>query len=78
MRGALSNPFIRLRHGQLLFETGDFVRAKQELLVAYATEGADIFAEDHPTYLAYISDMLSPMDKGSIPVARDSLEEPHP
>ena len=58
MPGALENPFIRLRYGQLLFEAGDFAHAKQELLVAYTTEGATIFEEDNPKYLEFIKDMI--------------------
>ena len=58
MPGAIENPFIRLRYGQLLFETGDFERAKQELLVAYATEGSAIFEDDNPKYLEFIEDVI--------------------
>jgi tetratricopeptide (TPR) repeat protein len=52
--GALSNPFIRLRRGQTLYELGDMQKAEEELTAAYTLEGFTIFADEDPKYVALV------------------------
>jgi len=52
---ALGNPFLHLRLGQALFEQGQLDRAADELMRAYMGAGADVFANDDPKYLAFLS-----------------------
>jgi tetratricopeptide (TPR) repeat protein len=59
--GAVGNPFLHLRLGQLALEHGDEERAGEELLRAYRTEGEEIFANDDPKYLAFL---LSQLEQG--------------
>jgi tetratricopeptide (TPR) repeat protein len=56
--GAIENPFLRLRRGQVWYEMGSLERAKPELLTAYMLAGEDIFKEDDPKYFACIKDMV--------------------
>lgn len=51
---AIGNPFMHLRLGQCQFELGNLDRAADELARAYMGEGAEIFAEDDPKYLAFL------------------------
>jgi hypothetical protein len=52
--GAIGNPFLHLRFGQVLFDRGELDRAADELIRAYALEGEEIFANDDPRYLAFL------------------------
>lgn len=52
--GALGNPFIHLRRGQVLFEQGEGDVAVQELLRAYMGGGDEIFSEDDPKYFLFL------------------------
>ncbi|QJP17543.1 tetratricopeptide repeat protein [Starkeya sp. ORNL1] len=52
--GAIGNPFLHLRFGQVLHGRGELDRAADELIRAYALEGAEIFANEHPRYLAFL------------------------
>lgn len=60
--GALGNPFVHLRYGQVLFELGDKERAAQELIRAYMGEGEAIFQTEDPKYLEFLGTVaeLSP------------------
>lgn len=49
------NPFILLRLGQSLLETQDEPNATEYLLRAYMLEGSDIFADENPKYLEFLS-----------------------
>ena len=53
--GAATNPFIRLRFGQTLFELGDTAAAAEELQLARQLAGDGIFADEDPKYLAAIN-----------------------
>ncbi|WP_241779096.1 tetratricopeptide repeat protein, partial [Pseudomonas corrugata] len=51
---AIGNPFLHLRLGQVLFETGELERAADELIRAYMGGADEIFANDDPKYLAFL------------------------
>ncbi|MGI2035149.1 tetratricopeptide repeat protein [Rhizobium panacihumi] len=59
---AIGNPFIHLRLGQCQFEIGNLDRAADELLRAYMAEGAEIFADDDPKYLAFLGTRAKGID----------------
>lgn len=54
--GGLQNPFINLRIGECLFETGDLAGAEEYMLRAYMWEGKDIFSREKPKYVKFMSD----------------------
>lgn len=55
---AVGNPFIHLRHGQCLFETGNVKRAEDDLMRAYMGGGPKIFDEDDPKYFDHIKKLI--------------------
>lgn len=58
--GALDNPFIRLRRGQVAFERGNLKVAEQELACAYMLGGEEVFSADDDKYIAFIKPKLLP------------------
>ena len=52
--GGLGNPFLHLRRGEALFETGDIRAAADDLMRAYMGAGVDIFRGEDPKYLKYL------------------------
>lgn len=52
--GAIGNPFMHLRYGQILFDVNEKNRAADELMRAYMGAGADIFSMEDPKYLAFL------------------------
>lgn len=63
--GALDNPFVRLRRGQVFFELGDLPKAAEELAAAYMLEGAVIFENEEPKYFEHLKTVLrTPADGG--------------
>jgi hypothetical protein len=52
--GAIGNPFLHLRLGQVQFELGDLTRAADELTRAYMGAGEDIFQEQAPKYFEFL------------------------
>ncbi|NBF01962.1 tetratricopeptide repeat protein [Pseudomonas sp. Fl5BN2] len=52
---ALGNPFLHLRLGQVLFETGNDDQAADQLMRAYMGAGEEIFAHDDPRYLQFLA-----------------------
>ncbi len=52
--GAVENPFIRLRRGQVAFEKGNLVVAEKELVEAYRLEGEEIFKEEEAKYWEFV------------------------
>jgi tetratricopeptide (TPR) repeat protein len=52
--GALGNPSIHLRLGQIRFELGDIDRAEDELMRAYMGGGVAIFEFEDPKYYLLI------------------------
>jgi tetratricopeptide (TPR) repeat protein len=53
--GAVGNPFLHLRRGEVALEQGDEDVATDELMRAYMAEGRDIFATEDAKYLAFLS-----------------------
>ena len=58
--GAIQNPFVRLRRGQIAFETGRLENAEQEMAAAYMIEGETIFKREDPKYWAFLEPKLFP------------------
>ena len=54
--GADENPFVKVRYGECLYETGKTEEAKEYLLAAYRMEGEAVF--DNDKYLKVIEDMI--------------------
>ena len=52
--GAIGNPFIHLRLGQVQFEIGNIERAKDELARAYMGGGPEQFEDEDPKYLTFL------------------------
>jgi tetratricopeptide (TPR) repeat protein len=53
--GAIGNPFLHLRRGEVLYEQGEFDAAADELIRAYMSEGAEIFEDEDPKYLRFLA-----------------------
>ena len=53
-----ANPFINVRIGQCLLETGDDAKAKEFLLRAYMIEGDKIFSGEDEKYFDHIRDIV--------------------
>ncbi|PZU79343.1 MAG: hypothetical protein DI530_08875 [Sphingomonas sp.] len=53
--GAVGNPFLHLRRGEVALEQGDEDVAVDELMRAYMAEGREIFAQEDAKYLAFLS-----------------------
>lgn len=51
---AVGNPFLHLRLGQVLLDTGEHDRAADELMRAYMGAGADLFAAEDQRYLSFL------------------------
>jgi tetratricopeptide (TPR) repeat protein len=62
--GAIGNPFLHLRLGQVQFELGNEQRAADELARAYLQEGKKIFEGEDPKYLDFIKGKLRPPECG--------------
>lgn len=52
--GELDNPFIWLRRGQCLYETGHQQEALDALVSAYMLGGREIYSEDDPKYFNFL------------------------
>ena len=52
--GALGNPFLHLRRGQVLFDSGELDSAADELMRAYMGAGPEAFAREDGRYLAFL------------------------
>lgn len=52
--GAIGNPFLHLRYGQVLYDAGELDAAADELIRAYMGAGADIFAVEDEKYLNFL------------------------
>jgi tetratricopeptide (TPR) repeat protein len=62
--GAVGNPFLHLRLGQVQFELGNEQRAADELARAYLKEGKTLFDGEDPKYLDFIKGKLRPPEGG--------------
>lgn len=51
---ALGNPFLHLRYGQVLLDADEPDAAADELMRAYMSEGAQIFAAEDPRYFDFL------------------------
>ena len=60
----VSNPFLRLRLGQALFELGDEQEAENWLVPAYLSEGRSLFEDDDSKYLEFFRSKLQPPQGG--------------
>jgi tetratricopeptide (TPR) repeat protein len=58
--GAIGNPFLHLRLGQVQFELGNHARAADELSRAYMGAGSEIFAKDDEKYFNFLKTKISP------------------
>jgi tetratricopeptide (TPR) repeat protein len=58
--GAIGNPFIHLRLGQVQFELGNRERAADELARAYMGAGTGIFEDEDPKYFDFLKTVLKP------------------
>ena len=52
--GAIGNPLVHLRLGEVQFELGNKERAMDELLRAYMGGGEEIFEDEDEKYLAFL------------------------
>jgi len=52
--GALGNPFLHLRFGEVSFELGELDKSADELMRAYMGAGPEIFENEDPKYLAFL------------------------
>lgn len=52
--GAVGNPFLHLRLGQVLLDAGQEDRAADELMRAYMGVGEEIFGAEDGRYLAFL------------------------
>lgn len=56
---AIGTPFLHLRLGQALYEHAEDGRATDELVRAYLGGGPEIFADEHPRYLEFLSSRVN-------------------
>ena len=52
--GAIGNPFLHLRYGQVLFDSGEHDAAADELMRAYMSQSSEIFAAEDTRYLDFL------------------------
>ncbi len=52
--GAIGNPFVHLRLGQVLFDAGELDKAADELMRAYIGGEYDVFSEEDPKYFEFL------------------------
>lgn len=52
--GAIGNPFMHLRLGQILYKVNELERAADELMRAYMGAGPKIFGAEDPKYLTFL------------------------
>jgi tetratricopeptide (TPR) repeat protein len=52
--GAVGNPFLHLRLGQVLFEKNELDRSADELMRAYMAGGEEVFELEDPKYLSFL------------------------
>jgi hypothetical protein len=52
--GAIGNPFLHLRYGEVLYDAGELDAAADELMRAYRGAGLDIFLREDSRYLEFL------------------------
>lgn len=55
----IGNPFLHLRLGQVLYDSGELDRAADELGRAYMSAGRDIFADQNRSYLDFLETRMA-------------------
>ena len=63
--GGLNNPFIHMRYGQCLFETGETEKCLHEFAIANLKAGVGIFASDDKKYFDFFSENIKDKAEGS-------------
>lgn len=58
--GAIGNPFVHLRRGQVFYELGEEESAADELARAFLSVGRGLFRDDDPKYLDFLLTKLRP------------------
>ena len=53
--GAIGNPFLHLRRGQVLYEQNEPDAAADELMRAFMAEGHEIFENEDEKYLNFLA-----------------------
>lgn len=51
---AVGNPFLHLRYGEVLLDSGEEDAAAEELMRAYIAEGEEIFSAEDPRYFEFL------------------------
>ena len=62
---AIGNPFLHLRLGQAQFELGNFERAADELIRAYALGEEEMWAGEDPKYLDFLATVCEDIENYS-------------
>lgn len=57
--GGLGNPFVHMRLGQVLYDSGEYEGASEELMRAYMGAGTEVFEAEDPKYLNFLSTRAS-------------------
>ena len=52
--GAIGNPFLHLRRGQILFDDNQLDEAADELIRAYMVAGEELFAIEDDKYFSFL------------------------
>lgn len=63
--GAIGNPFLHLRLGQVHLELGNETRAADELCRAYMGAGKEIFERDDAKYFTFLKTKIAPPATGA-------------
>ena len=56
--GAIGNPFVHLRLGQVQFELENYILATDELTRAYMGDGSKIFEGEDPKYFEFLKTQI--------------------
>ncbi len=62
--GGIGNPFLHLRLGQVLFDRDELDGAADELARAYMGGGPEVFAQEDPRYMAFLSTRIDLKARG--------------
>jgi tetratricopeptide (TPR) repeat protein len=62
--GMQTNPFVRMRLGQCLFELRNLSEACNWMVPVYLGEGSNFFESEDPKYVAYLKEHLDPPPGG--------------
>jgi len=54
------NPYVNLSLGQTLYELEESETSRKFLLLAYMSEGNEIFEDEDPKYIGHITDLIEP------------------